>query len=77
MVVFTLILRPQVNRIANTGLAVVYAITIIASAIGDWNYVIVGSAIEVALLAAIVHYAWAWPKQALEPPRRGGRAAAR
>ncbi len=34
----------------------------------------VGSAIEVALLAAIVHYAWAWPK---EGPRTSatGRAA--
>ena len=40
-----------------------YALTIIAGAIGEWSYYILGSAIEVALLAAIVYYAWTWPKE--------------
>jgi hypothetical protein len=63
MVFFTLILRPRVNRIANIALSIIYALTIIAGAIGEWNYYLLGSAIEVALLAAIVYYAWTWPKE--------------
>ena len=63
MVFLSLILRPGVNRIANTALGVMYALTIIAGAIGEWNYYILGSAIEVVQLAAIVFYAWTWPKE--------------
>jgi hypothetical protein len=63
MVSGALILRPRVNRIANIALSILYAITIIAGAIGEWNYYVLGSAIEVALLAAIVYYAWTWPKE--------------
>ena len=64
MVFLSLILRPGVNRIANIALSVVYALTIIGGAIGEWNYYVLGSAIEVTLLAAIVYYAWTWPKEA-------------
>ena len=63
MVFCALILRPRVNRIVNIALSIVYAFTIIAGAIGEWTYYILGSAIEVALLAAIVYYAWTWPKE--------------
>lgn len=63
MIFGALVLRPQVNRVANIGLGVVYALTIIGGAIGEWGYYVLGSAIEVALLAAIVFYAWTWPKQ--------------
>jgi hypothetical protein len=66
MVFLTLILRPGVNRIANIALGLMYALTIIASAIGEWNYYILGSAIEVALLAAMIYYARTWPK--VTPP---------
>ena len=62
MVFLALILRPRVNRIANIALSIVYSLTIIAGAIGDWGYYILGSAIEVALLAAVMYYAWTWPK---------------
>ena len=65
MVFVAVVLRPRVNRIANIALATAYALTIIAGAIGEWSYYILGSAIEVALLAAIVYYAWTWPKEAL------------
>jgi len=65
MVFLSLILRPRVDRIANIALGVVYALTIIAGAIGEQNYYyILGSAIEVMSLAAIVYYAWTWPKEA-------------
>ncbi len=75
MVFFALILRPRVNRIANIALGIIYAVTIIAGAIGEWNYYILGSAIEVALLAAIVYYAWTWPKERVsEAPSPGTRS---
>ena len=41
-----------------------YALTIIASALGEWTYYVFGSAIEIALLAGIVYDAWTWPKEA-------------
>jgi Family of unknown function (DUF6326) len=62
MVFGALVLRPRVNRIANIALAIVYALTIVAGAVGEWGYYILGSVIEVALLATIVYYAWTWPK---------------
>ena len=63
MVFCALTLRPRVNRIANIALSVLYALTIIAGAIDEWNYYVLGSAVEVALLAAIVYYAWTWPRE--------------
>jgi hypothetical protein len=63
MVFLALVLRPRFNRIANIVLGIVYALTIIAGAIGEWNYYILGSVIEVGLLATIVYYAWTWPKE--------------
>lgn len=69
MVFCVLILRPRVNRIANIALSIVYALTITAGAIGEWNYYVVGSAIEVTLLAAVVYYAWTWPRAAPQPRR--------
>ena len=65
MVFVAVVLRPRVNRVANIALATAYALTIIAGAVGEWGYYILGSAVEVALLAAIVYYAWTWPKEAL------------
>ena len=35
-----------------------------AGEIGEWSYFILGSAIEVMLLAGIVYYAWNWPRGA-------------
>jgi len=65
MVFLSLILRPGVNRIANIILGLFYALTIIGGAVGELNYYyILGSAVEVVLLAAIVYYAWTWPKEA-------------
>ncbi len=64
MVFGALVLRPKVNRIANIVLSIIYAFTIIAGMIGEWSYYILGSVIEVALLAAIFHYARTWPRLA-------------
>ena len=63
MVFGVLVLRPRVNRIANIALSAVYALTIVVGAIDEWAYYILGSLIEVALLAAIGYYAWTWPRE--------------
>jgi hypothetical protein len=62
MVFLVLVLRPKVNRIVNIVLAAVYALTIVGGAVGEWSYYVFGSALEVGLLAAIVFYAWTWPR---------------
>lgn len=61
MVFGALVLRPSVDRIVNIVLSIMYALTIIGAAIGEWSYYLLGSAVEVALLAAIVYVAWTWP----------------
>ena len=63
MVFCVLVLRPRFNRILNIALAIVYGVSIIAATIGEWTYYVLGSVIEAALIAAIVFYAWTWPKQ--------------
>ena len=62
MVFLSLVLSVKVTRLVNIVLAVLYALTIVGSAVGEWNYYILGSAIEVALLAGIAYYAWTWPR---------------
>jgi hypothetical protein len=62
MVFGTLVLRPAMSRIANIAVSSLYALTIVPLAVGEWYYYVLGSALEVALLAAIVFYAWTWPK---------------
>ncbi len=66
MVFASLVLRPKINRIVNIALSVVYALTIIGGAVGEWNYYIVGSAIEIAALLGVVYCAWTWPKRDAE-----------
>ena len=70
MVVGALMLRPRVARMANVFLAVVYASSIVAAAVGEWSYYVLGSAIEVVLLAAIVQQAWTWPRETILAPSR-------
>lgn len=63
LVVLSLVLRPRVNRIVNIVAAVLYAASIIASCVGEtWGYYLLGSAVEVVLLVAIVRTAWTWPR---------------
>jgi Family of unknown function (DUF6326) len=62
MVVLSLVLRPQANRIVNIVVALLYAVSIIASCIDEtWVYYLLGSAVEVVLLVAIIRTAWVWP----------------
>jgi len=79
MVFLSLVLSATVTRMANIVAAALYAVTIAGGAIGEWNYYILGSLTEVALLACVVFYAWTWPKatDAVASPadqfRAGGR----
>ena len=69
MVFLSLVLRPRVNRIVNIVVALVYAVSIIASCIGEtWAYYLLGSAVEVVLLVAIVRTAWTWPRTQVSTP---------
>ena len=69
MVFLSLVLRPRVNRIVNIVVALFYAVSIIAGCIGEtWAYYLLGSAVDVVLLIAIVRTAWTWPRtQVLTP----------
>ncbi len=62
MLFLSLVLPAKVTRTANIVVAAIYAVTIAGSAVGEWNYFILGSLIETALLVAITYYAWTWPK---------------
>ncbi len=72
MIFGSLVLRPRVDRLANIALGSVYALTIVLGAIGEWGFYILGSAIEVALLAGIVYYAWNWPRSGTSAVRESG-----
>lgn len=61
MIFATLALRPMASRYINIAVSSLYAVTIVIAAIGEWNYYLLGSALEVLMLAAIVYYAWTWP----------------
>ena len=64
MIYLTLVMRRRVNRIVNTVVAGIYAVTIAGSAVGEWNYFILGSVIEAALLVLVIRHAWTWPEPA-------------
>lgn len=61
MIYLSLVLRPTLNRRLNIGLAAVYVVTILGGAVGEWNYYILGSVVEAALLACVIRHAWSWP----------------
>jgi hypothetical protein len=65
MIVLSLLLAPRVNRRANIAVGALYALTIIASAVGeDWVYYFFLSAVETVLVLLVVRWAWSWPPAA-------------
>ena len=54
MVALTLLLPPKINRNTNITVAAIYTLTIVASAIGDWWYFVIGSLIEAVLLVGVI-----------------------
>lgn len=62
LVFLSLVLPVRVTRMANIIVAAAYAVTVTASAVGEWGYFILGSLAEAVLLAGVVYHAWTWPK---------------
>ncbi len=67
MVYLTLVMRRHLSRIVNIAAAAIYGVTIVGSAVGEWNYFILGSVVEAILLAVVVHHAWTWPENTTQP----------
>ena len=64
MVFLSLALRPGASRWTNVAVGAIYALTIVASAIGEgWAYSILLCVMEVALVLLIVWFAWNWPRR--------------
>jgi general stress protein CsbA len=64
MVFLTLVLKPTLARWTNVVLPVLYAVSIVASVIGEeWAYFWLLSIAEVVVLLGIVWYAWMWPRK--------------
>lgn len=64
MIYLSLVMPRGISRVLNVVLAAVYAVTIVGSAIGEWGYFVLGSAVEVVLLGAVVYHAWTWRESA-------------
>jgi len=63
MLYLTLVLKARTARIANIVISAVYMLTIIAAMVGEkWIYFILGSVVEVILLAVIIRLCVKWPK---------------
>ncbi|MFV0460837.1 MAG: DUF6326 family protein [Actinomycetales bacterium] len=63
MVVASLILPARAARPANLVVAVVYAVSIVVSMIGEsWVYYLAGSAVELVFLAGVIGVAARWPR---------------
>lgn len=60
MVYCSTALAYRANRIANIVIATLYGITIIAGIPGEMGFYILGSVVEVVLLALVVVHAWTW-----------------
>ncbi|MBX7112547.1 MAG: hypothetical protein K1X87_11975 [Dehalococcoidia bacterium] len=65
MVAVSLLAPARWNRRANVFVSLVYALTVVGSAVGEtWAYYFLGSAVEVGLLLLIARTAWRWPRVA-------------
>jgi len=61
MVAGSLLLPYRVNRPANLAVAGLYALTIVGTMVGEtWAYYLIGSVVELVLLAVIVRLALRW-----------------
>ncbi|MGH2671512.1 MAG: DUF6326 family protein [Actinomycetota bacterium] len=73
MIFLSLVLRPAVCRWVNVVMAALYAVSIVAAAIGETDaFYLFLSVAEIALLLLIVWYARMWPRQeGADPPDPG------
>ena len=63
MVFLTLVLKATIAKLANITLSLLYIVTIAGAMVGEsWWYFLLGSALEIILLLAIIIYTWKWPR---------------
>jgi hypothetical protein len=62
MVYVMLVMRAAVNRVVNVVVAAAYGLSVLGSAVGEWNYFVLGSVVEAILLALVIHHSWTWPR---------------
>lgn len=61
MVVASLLLGAGANRVANLIVSLLYAVSVVATVVGEtWLYYVLGSVVEVVLLLAVARVAWTW-----------------
>ena len=60
MIHLSLVMPRRLNRVVSISLAGLYAITIVGGAVGEWSYYVLGSVVEVVLLALVIHHSWTW-----------------
>lgn len=75
MIVLSIILPYRANRITNLVVSVVFAVTIVGAAIGEWGYYLFASAIELGLLAVIFVLALRWTVRSTVAPALNGQGA--
>jgi hypothetical protein len=64
MIFLSLALKAKANRWTNIIVGILYIVVVIGNTVGEsWVFYIVGSIVEVVLLALVVWYAFQWPRQ--------------
>jgi hypothetical protein len=64
MIFLSLALKAKANRWTNVIVGIVYIVVVVGNTVGEsWVFYILGSIIEVVLLALVVWYAYKWPRQ--------------
>ena len=62
MIFFSLVLKPNINRLLNIILPTVYILLLIAvNMAGGWIFYLFLTAIEIAISITTIWYAWKWP----------------
>jgi hypothetical protein len=63
MIFLSVTLPANINRWANSLIAVVYIPYTLFNLAGEaWIHMVFGAVVEVVLLCLIIHYAWKWPR---------------
>lgn len=62
MVVVALVAPARINRTSNIVIGALYIVSIVAGMGDPWKYYVLGSAVEVALLIAIIRVSVKWPR---------------
>lgn len=60
MIALSILLPHRSNRSTNVIVALIFALTIVGAAIGEWGYYLFASVVELGLLATIVTLAFKW-----------------